>query len=397
MFFFFSFLVSSEYWFFNARHKDRIVANSFEKPLFIIGYSPYCGHCTNVPNESIIFRNLTDNRTDFYFTLLNCAESDGCNHFRVPYTPYIVMVRGNNQEYWPETKSHNATGWLEFVEEQLKPKTTELTNENLDLLENSKENLKKGGSIFVLQVKSNSSSLLKEYKDLANRNYIFNDYFFYKIEPKMTQKLTVYQSPNCKYETYDVQQFPALIEEYKFGSMHKYSKEEMIKLKQQNINSSLIFVEESYGGAPILDVHFDELAELADMYCFSMKTGWTSLKSGDDFLRENKIYETDMPMMVFQSPNCINKYLGRIGDTYETDFYSLSISGQICNTVYNNYDGSENITSFEPLKEVKEKKYWWNTTVKGWYISLGIFLYFFALLLYSAFVLKKTPTKVKNG
>ena len=307
------------------------------------------------------------------------------------------MVRGTNQEYWPETKSHNATGWLEFVEEQLRPKTTELSNDNNELLEKAKTNLKKGGSVFVLQVKSNASSLLKEYKDLANRNYIYNDYFFYRIDPKTTQRLTVYQSPNCKYETYDVQQFPALLDEYKFGSMHRYSKVEMIKLKQQNVNSSIIFVEESYGGAPILDVHYEELAELADMYCFSMRTGWASLKSGDDFLRENKIYDSDMPMMVFQSPSCINKYLGRIGDAFETDFYSLSMSGQICNTVYNNYDGSENITSFQPLNEVKEKKYWWNTTIKGWYISLGIFIYFFALLISSAFFIKRAPEKVKNG
>ena len=190
--FFFSSFVSCEYWLFNARQKDRIVANSFEKPLFVIGYSPYCGHCTKVPNESLIFRNLTDQRKDFYFTLLNCAEGEGCNHFRVPHTPYIVMVRGSKQEYWPMSKAHDAIGWLEFVEENLKPKTTELTENNMELLEDAKKNLTKGGSVFIMQVKSESSNLLQEYKELAKRNYIFNDYFFYTINPKEAQKLTVY-------------------------------------------------------------------------------------------------------------------------------------------------------------------------------------------------------------
>ena len=387
--------VASEYWHFNPRRKDKIIANSFDKPLFIIGYSPYCGHCTKVPNESAIFRNMTDRRKDFYFSLLNCAEGDACGHFGVPYTPYCVLVQGSEQEYWPETKSHDAVGWLEFIEEQLKPKTHELIDEEKEI-EEAKNKLIDGGSLFILQVKSKTSTYLKEYMEIAKRYYIYKDLFYYRIEPKMEQKLTIYTSPNCMHETTELMKLMALIDEYRFGGAHRYTKEEMIQLRQMGQSMSLLFVEDSFAGPKIGDTHKEVITELADRYCHHMKTGWISIKSSDDFLRENKLREDDMPIMFYQDNKCTNKYMGRIYDSLETDFYNLSLSNSICNNIYYNVDSSQNVTETDIDVAAKMKGHWWDATFSGKIIFYSVYGYFLILLIISIISISPAP-KPKSG
>lgn len=389
MFSFLIFNVRSEFWRFSAKRYKQIEKNSFDKPLFVVAYSPWCGHCTEIPNESRIFRESTLNRNDFYFTLLNCGEGDACTHFYVPHTPYIVLVQGDERDYWPETKQHTAAEWLKFIDENIRDHLIKIDDESL--IESYKSNLTGGGSLFYLQLQSEHSPIFKAYQEIAKRYYIYHDTFLYRIAPSKPEKIVAYTSPSCQIEYSQTSLIKTFIDHYKFGASHRYLEKEINSLHQSQLPSAVLLVEDNYQEPKITEGLKKDVLKIADQNC-NLKTGWMSFRYNEGYLQDHKINDEDMPTLIYNGYGCLNRYQGRIRDVIDTDFLNLSISKQMCNKLYYNTDGSQTIKdSDDRTKETKNL--WWRNTISGWQFIVFYLSALFAVLGFLAIV---TPNRSKS-
>ena len=389
-FFLFSFC-SCEFWFFRTNHFESLIKNSYSKPIFIVAYSSSNSESENIPEETRKFRQLTDKRKDFYFTTVNCEDGWKCysNAFNVPKTPYFALIQGKQQSYWIETKTNTSEEWLKFVDSLLKPNLVEIKNdaEISDLT----KNMSAGGSVFLLQIAKESSKRFKEYKELAKINQIYGCKFAYKLSLFGKQKILAYTSPNCYVQSDNIEKLSLFIEKNKYGALHKFTSDELPSLIAERKSTALLLVEKPYSGPKITDDMKNDISDLSDKFCGKMKVGWAALDYGDEFAKNNNIKSEDLPALVFFNHKCVNKYVGRFGDSYNTDFFNISLSGELCDQIYNNMDGSQNITSFNSSLAAK-KGMWWQTTVSG---SLANVLYLaicFSVLLY---VVIRTPIREK--
>ncbi|EAX85580.1 hypothetical protein TVAG_259560 [Trichomonas vaginalis G3] len=383
--------IQAEFIRFSYKKYLKLKEKSFEKPIFAIAYSPYCGHCTEIPNESMIFRQRNNKRDDFYFTLLNCGEGDACSHFTVPHTPYQVIIQGDEKDYWPETKTHTALEWEEFVNKTLQPHLTKIQDQSE--IENYKSNLTEGGTLFYLQVQSESSIAFKLYQKIAKQYYIYQDIFLYQIVPYKTEKVIAYTSPNCPIEYNQLSLLQGFVDEYKFGGAHRYLYNELANLHHSQVPSAVLLVEDTYTSTKINDGLKNDILDIADKHC-GVKTGWMSFQYNEGFLKDHKIHDDEMPLLVYHGNNCLNYYRGRMSDVIDTDFMNLSISGQLCGKNYNNVDGSENITVLDDKKGLP-KTLWWKAKISGWTLAVIYMSSAFAILA-SLAVLTPYRSKSRN-
>ena len=389
MFLFFSRHVLCDFMFFKTSNLDKMIKNSYIKPTFVVAYSKTCEGCDVFPAELKKFRKMSSKRKDFFFSTVDCDNGWKCysDAFNVPNTPYMAVIQGPKMTYWQETKNRTAEAWMELVDSVVAPKATLIQND--DEIEQYREKID-GGSLFILHVSSENSKILKEYKQLAKENYIYGCKFVYKIS--FNQKLIAYTSKNCFHKCNNLQKLPAFIERFKFATNHMFTSEELPQLLSYKENTALLLIEKPYNNPRITDGTKGDLTDLAGMYCGKMRVNAAALDYSDDFKKGNQIQEDDLPQLLFFNSKCVNKYKGRFSDSLNTDFYNVSLSGELCSNVYNNIDGSQNITTFNSSL-VSKKKMWWQKTVTGFTAHIYYLITGFVVLLY---VVIRTPHREKT-
>lgn len=358
-------------WFdYNLEQFEEYKKNSKKKPIFIIGWSPYCGYCGQVPNQTIIFKKLIENRTDFYATSIDCSQGNNCNEVYVPWTPYKAMVWGDNQDLWPITRKKNATHWLEFIDEVLADHAVEMKDdEAIEGLKNS--SIAEGGSTFVLTVGSENSRYLKEYRALANEYFVYKTTFGYQVVPGAETKLAVWTCFDCKREFDKLDGMENLIMEFKWSDFHLYSFDEWKILKEHNPAVMLIVDYSPVNSkGEITEIEKYALMKMADKYCGKARFGYMTTDYGKEPLVTLNLKFSNVPLVIYNYGDCFVEYRGRTIDIQHNDFINLSINGNICGKLYDNMKGERKIVSNESNPPKKIKIIWWRRAVPGWKLSL---------------------------
>ena len=122
----FSFLIIfgfSTWWDFNGTEFPTKLANSFNHPIFVLCYSPYCPHCVGLPQGLLNYNNsILGQRTDIDITMIDCYNlARVCYDFHIHGTPYITLILGDNYRYWPSTSERAGPGWDRFINEHIGP------------------------------------------------------------------------------------------------------------------------------------------------------------------------------------------------------------------------------------------------------------------------------------
>ncbi|OHT03336.1 hypothetical protein TRFO_29252 [Tritrichomonas foetus] len=410
------------WWDFNENEFDQLKKESNKKPIFVVCYSHYCPHCSGLPEGTKQFSDGIGNRTDFYVTMLNCADNQGCHHFKLTGTPHMVLVTGTNRKYWPRIYSKNGEDWIKFIDKYVKPSLRRIeTDEEYEMARNEPSD---GGTTFHLETpfnfpsENNSNSIVKEnedgYKesihllselnDLSMKYVIYNDTFTYRVNKELKKPiLYAHTCPKCSVTFKGDGDVSEFIETYKFGSRHRYDMDEYKKtIKKKPLFA--VFVEEKLNSAQEYALeslpasYFNQPNKRSKSELPEPTFGWVSLKDSKSAMNVVNRPKSDLPLFVYNFKGCLVIHTGRMIDAAASGFIKASLKGKLCGKVINekmeviNYEDTANKYGLQPKSEQAIGM----MSMKNIVGYKFIFLYTFGLLFLILIIRMKSPIEDKE-
>ncbi|OHS94908.1 hypothetical protein TRFO_10858 [Tritrichomonas foetus] len=282
---------------------DKYVEDSIYHPIFVLCYSPFCPHCTGLPEELKQYSEDLGKSDDIYYTTVNCQEPGLCQYFDVKGTPKILLVQGPNKRYWPIVRNNTVAGWDNFIKERTSPNFRQIITD--DELENSKLEPKSGGTLFYLESSSEKDPAISKVRDLSSNFRSFNDSFVYRITGQT--KLTAFTSKYCGYvykgdfqdhsnsnnnknNPESSESLGNFVNEYKFGLFHKYFHDEYLELISKRKSAIIV------NDGKLSDSQKHSLQEISKNHC-SIAYGWMSINEDTQILKLSKKKFIDSPFL----------------------------------------------------------------------------------------------------
>lgn len=288
----FLFRFSAETWVeFDESTWNKLVDNSFKKPIFALCYSPYCPHCHGLPEGFKRYHEGLGNRSDIYIMTIDCTSSTGCAKFHIRGTPTIALVIGNNCKYWPRSPERGPEGWDRWINQTMNSDLRQIYNDSQ--LVDAQFEPKDGGSTFYVEVPSESHSILDTFRNHSRYFKIFNDTFVYKVNTSLTEpKIYAFQKPGCPIEfNLPLSNLYEFFNEYKFGVLHQYTYAEFLAIPYR-FKVGLYVVKEFL--KPVMKYN---LQMAAYNECSRVVYGWASLNENSEFSKY--IGTSTAPVMTF--------------------------------------------------------------------------------------------------
>ena len=276
----YSFLVSSTWIEYSDSEWKKLVENSFNLPIFALCYSPYCPHCSGLPEGFKRYDEGLGNRTDILIVTINCMKQYGCAHFHIRGTPNIALVIGNEYQYWPVSPERGPEGWDRWINQSLAPNLRRIETD--EELKSAQFEPWDGGTTFYAEVKSEDDPILPILKNHSILFKHYNDTFIYRVKENIKEtKLYAYRKPGCQLvfhgDTKSSESVFSFLQKYRFGALHRYSYMEYMQLPSKQ--KSAIY---------IVDKHLEEaqrhsLQKLATNECSDIIYGWGSIEQDAKF------------------------------------------------------------------------------------------------------------------
>lgn len=287
-----NFLFSVSTWLeYDTNTIQKYIDNSFNIPIFILYFSPYCPYCHGLPEGFKNYSSGLGNRSDIYIMTIDCTKTDGCRRFHVRGTPTIVLVRGNNYKYWPHTRERGPEGWDRWINETLAPNLQEIHNDTE--LEAAKSKPRNGGSSFIIEVPSKEDSYLGYIKNISRIYRIFDDWFFYRVNHSINEtRVTAYQVENCPIPLEGkVSYSESFFKQYRFGSLHEYELDELMDV---TLNSPVVLY---VVNDEISDSEKHQLRILSGFNCNGIQYGWIKADEYKDIHKYSGTGPIDLPFL----------------------------------------------------------------------------------------------------
>lgn len=283
---------TSTWWDYDASHIDEMIKNSIEKPLFILFYSHYCGHCHGLPEGLQAYSEGLGNRSDIYLSKVDCAdERRACGKFQIRGTPTMLLIMGNDRDYWPESPERGAEGWDRWINMSIAPSVIRVRS--FDDVTPALNDYKNGGSVFYLEVPSEDHPYFLKYKEISRTHKFYESKFYYALGSG--PKLTGYTSKFCSIKfSGSVEKMEEFITNNKFSAAHKFTDKELVDVGIRKPAAVLVTNKDS-----IHQVQAEALHELTKGHC-DFQYGWVSA-TGDSAKEVHKMTATthlDLPCIV---------------------------------------------------------------------------------------------------
>ena len=289
------YLVRSEWLNYSYLSLSLKMLHSKSKPIFVLFFSPHCGHCSGIPEALHDWANDLGRRKDIYITQIDCYNTYGCIPFGIDRTPTQVLIIGNNKKYWPNTYYRDGKDWDLWVNQTWTEHLHEIDPSDLY---NETLQTRNGGSTFYLQVPSKDSPILKKVAQLSRYYSIFHCNFVYSINISLkSPQFYAYQSPYCFHSYSFYWNLQSFIEKYKFSAIHQFDSDEFFSYHSKP--SAIL-----YTRAPISDGQIDSLVELTKNCEDSKKKdyiyGWydDSNDNKKTFLKQLGINDHEIPFLI---------------------------------------------------------------------------------------------------
>lgn len=344
MFYFLFTFSLSTWWDFNEAEFRSIVQNSIEKPLFALCYSPFCPHCSGLPEGFQRYNQGLGNRSDIYITSIDCYNKGGCHHFGIRGTPHIALVLGTKRRYWPVTPERGPEGWDRWINQHIGPSLRRVYNESE--IEKAKLEPKDGGTTFYLEVATEDDPFIAKVKDLSRTFRIYNDTFIYRVitptENNFKPKIYAYYSQFC-YRLYEgsINGIRSFLDQNKFGVFHRYDTGEFKNLAKHGKKAMILFSEEQPSSSQLHSLRCLPKDHCDAQYQF----GWAQVKDDANILSFTGVKAVDLPLLYLTGnlagePTIFKGKMTRIWDsllnsntnkTNSTDHHQI-VQGQIQQT-----------------------------------------------------------------
>jgi hypothetical protein len=313
-------------WFeWDSKEFQRLKANSFEMPILVVCYSPYCPHCSGLPQGTREYSDSDGNRTDVYVTLVNCQEG-GCRHFDVRGTPKILLVMGENRKYWPVLHTRIGVEWNMHIDHYLSPNIDEIFDD--EALLNATLKTVDGGTAFYIEVPANTDPILAELQNVSRRYRVYNSSISYRVNPSVPKAVfRAYTSPQC-YDTAKPSQDPvAFFNSRLFGSLHRYDVSEGRDLVRSKASYALLIVDDE-----LFAVHRTAPRELSDSNCGDFTFGWMKYRDAFKVGIVPKMNNTVLPIFFAHSEksDCSVITQERVIDVAASNLLKRVTSGHAC-------------------------------------------------------------------
>ena len=286
--------------------------NSFEKPLFVLCYSPSCMHCLGLPELMEEMNRTYKNKDSILFTSIDCQdEGADCNLFPMSGTPYIGLVIGNDMRYWPSTKEKKYEDWINFLNKYTDTNMREVST--YDEIDAIKKEQAGGGSTFVIEFQDKASKFFHEIQQFVQHYTIYNDTFVYKIDPSLgANKIKVFTNEHTFFEIKIKDNFNEItqfIRSNRFGIHHPFESDEF----QYTINSrkSIFYIYDMPMSINQEDSFFNLPNKIGDDTIFY---GIVSVENKKDVLNITDSSIIEAPFLFGSDPStgCTWKYYKRI-------------------------------------------------------------------------------------
>lgn len=204
----------------NPDTESKILTSSWQVPVFLIGFSPYCGHCKAVLPYWEKLKEKYENDKHILISELNCVDfRDMCrNKYKVgSYPSFKVIKRGQIEGVHPANR--NLEGFDKIA--------TELRQQNMDEMCNQIAFMPKDVSYpyFIYHTTENIKTACKFMESLERRESIkpfrkqiftdanaTNTYFEAILSPNTSLNMSGFV------ETYNIESF---VEEYKYKNFQQ--------------------------------------------------------------------------------------------------------------------------------------------------------------------------------
>lgn len=338
MFSFFVYCCFCTWWDFNESEWPKLRDKSQEKPILVICYSHHCPHCSGLPEGTKQFSDGIGNRTDFYVTMLDCAENANCKHFKISGTPHMTLVVGKKHKYWPRIYSRDGKDWIAFIDSYLYSKPREITT-NYEL-EKAKIEPMDGGTTFHLETPSTEGKLFEQFSKLTRMYKLYNDTFTYRINKSLNQSsLTAYLSPHCSLEYDNILSLDKFVELHKFGALHHYDGEEY-KLINKKTPSVVITI-----GDDLLVAQRNALWLYSNKFCGKIAVGYASTKKSNMIQKEMKFKSiSDLPLIVYYNSFKQCRSFGKMRALTAIDFIQKAHNLELCGQYYTGKIGNSTLS-----------------------------------------------------
>ena len=276
----YSFLVSSTWIEYSDSEWKKLVDNSFNLPVFALCYSPYCPHCSGLPEGFQRYNEGLGNRTDILIMTINCMKQYGCAHFHIRGTPNIALVMGSEYQYWPVSPERGPEGWDRWINQSIAANLRRIeTDEDL---ENAQFEPWDGGTTFYAEVKSENDPILPILKNHSKLFKLYNDSFVYRVKENIKGTvLYAYRKPGCPIafagDTKNSDSVLSFLQKNRFGALHRYSYKEYMQLPTKQKTG--IYIVEKH----IEEVQKYSLRKLATNECSDIIYGWGSIEQDAKF------------------------------------------------------------------------------------------------------------------
>jgi thiol-disulfide isomerase/thioredoxin len=286
--------VRSVWWDFAADEFANYELDSIERPVFAVCTSPTCPHCRGIAESFRHFSTSVGPSSNVVFTHIDCATSEVCGQAGVRGVPAFLLIRTPNPQYWVTDYSRTFSDWSRFLRGQIGITAEEVT----DLADPIERSLN-GPSSFHLIAPKNQREIVKAFKRWSSFYRIFNCSFTFAFDSEAQwPTVTVYRSPICS-KTFQVRSrtLKKLIEDNKFGDLHRYELEEW---RQTSANGpfGLFVVSEALDGAAR-----DNLSLFSSQKCNRMRFGWASFRRDEQIAELTSMSEADAPFLYLTNRN----------------------------------------------------------------------------------------------
>lgn len=223
-------LVEGKWWNYTAEEYDAMEDNSVNVPILAIATTPTCPYCIKALPNFINFSETYKDADSYIFTVIDCTKSHVCARYGLKGVPTTIFIRGRDTRYWMAPQHQDYEGWATFLDTHGQLQINEIVD--VQDLHSFDEQLRKGGTVFILSADRNQKRLIRIYKTTAKKYIHFGCKFIFKPSTE-NPALTAHLSETCDLTIpADPESIGAFIEEHKFSYFHKYSEDEFNKLKQ---------------------------------------------------------------------------------------------------------------------------------------------------------------------
>lgn len=359
MFSLFLTLGRSIWWDFERKEIESVINDSLTKPLFVLLYAPDCPHCHGLPEQ---FRNYSESygsRENILVTTIDCnANRRGCSVFPFHSTPTMLLIVGEDENYWPRTKLRWPHEWNDWINSYTDPQFREIRT--LEELEKAKEEPADGGATFLLEIRDKNDPVLETMNSLTKAYKIYNDTFVYMIKTELVEpKLTVFRDKFCGREyhgDFSADSLKEFVDDNKFGIHHLYYPDEFTDLISNK--RSLIYINND---ETLLPQQRTALAELPKGSCSDdVVFGWASVEDRREILNATKKSLIDVPFLygIDRNRGCEWIYQGKLSEAGERGIVESVVRG-VCATKTAKY-------------KVQQTVLWLSVIIGGWIVLFVI-------------------------